>query len=109
LVIVFLVTQSLVLGTSDAATNTVLNLKDGLTSGTLRSALAKSAAGDTIIFGNGLAGTISLTSGQLLINKDLTNLFANNWVSVSNVPAILGNQRCLTNTLPGGSRFFQLH
>jgi hypothetical protein len=25
------------------------------------------------------------------------------------VPAILGNQRCLTNTLPGGSRFFQLH
>jgi hypothetical protein len=41
--------------------------------------------------------------------QSATNLSANNWVSISNVPAILGNQRCFTNTLPGGTRFFRLH
>jgi hypothetical protein len=57
----------------NAATNTVLNLKDGLTAGTLRSAIANSLAGDTIVFSAGLSGTISLTNGgQLLINKDIT-------------------------------------
>ena len=57
----------------DAATNTVLNLKDGFTAGTLRSAIANSLAGDTIVFSSGLSGTIFLTNGgQLLINKDIS-------------------------------------
>ena len=57
----------------NAATNTVLNLKDGLIAGTLRSVIANSLAGDTIVFNSGLSGTISLTNGgQLLINKDIT-------------------------------------
>jgi hypothetical protein len=55
-----------------AATNTVLNLKDGLTAGTLRSAIANSSAGDKIVFSNGLSGTLSLTNGgQLLIKQDI--------------------------------------
>src|SRR5438093_1286813 len=39
--------------------------------GTLRAAIAGAAAGDTINFAAGL-GTITLTSGELVINKDLT-------------------------------------
>src|SRR5262245_18697000 len=58
-----------------AATNLVSNLEDGLTPGTLRSAIATSAPGDTILFDSGLAGTITLTNGgQLFINKDLNIL-----------------------------------
>jgi len=54
------------------ATNAVLNLKDGLSVGTLRSCIANSSPGDTIIFSNGLTGTIVLTNGgQLVINKTL--------------------------------------
>jgi hypothetical protein len=56
----------------NAATITVLNLKDGLIAGTLRSAIANSLAGDTIVFSNGLSGTIFLTNGgQLLIEKNI--------------------------------------
>ena len=58
---------------TNAATNIVVNLKDGLTAGTLRSAIVNSSSGDTIIFSNGLTGTVSLTNGgQLLINKNIT-------------------------------------
>src|SRR5437016_3576332 len=41
---------------------------DGL--GSLRSAIANAAAGETITFG--ITGTITLTSGELLITNDLT-------------------------------------
>ncbi|MBX7152481.1 hypothetical protein K1X84_12630, partial [bacterium] len=41
--------------------------------GSLRSAVSSAAPGDTIVFNAGLAGqTITLTSGEILINKNLT-------------------------------------
>jgi hypothetical protein len=39
---------------------------------TLRQAIATAASGDTITFAANVRGTISLTSGELLINKNLT-------------------------------------
>ncbi|MEG4918099.1 DUF4347 domain-containing protein [Microcoleus sp. B7-D4] len=54
------------------ATITVTNNNDS-GSGSLRDAIASAAAGDTIEFASTLAGqTITLTSGQLVINKNLT-------------------------------------
>ena len=54
------------------ATITVTNANDS-GAGSLRSAIASAAAGDTIQFASSLANqTITLTSGQLLINKNLT-------------------------------------
>ena len=54
-----------------AVTWTVNNLNDsGL--GSLRDAIAGASAGDTIQFGPSVAGTITLTSGELLISKNLT-------------------------------------
>jgi hypothetical protein len=51
--------------------STVTNLLDsGL--GSLRDAIATAAAGDTIDFQSNLSGSITLTSGQLTIDKDLT-------------------------------------
>lgn len=55
-----------------AATNVVSNLADDLSAGTLRATIANSLAGDTIVFGSNLSGTISLIRGQLLLNKNLT-------------------------------------
>jgi hypothetical protein len=54
-----------------ATTNIVQNLNDGFVAGTLRYVIANSAPGDTVVFKGGLSGTISLTSGQLLIDKNL--------------------------------------
>jgi hypothetical protein len=55
-----------------ARTNLVTNLEDGLVTGTLRSAIGAAGAGDTIVFGSGLRGTIWLTNGgELVLNKDL--------------------------------------
>jgi hypothetical protein len=55
-------------GSAHSATNIVTSLADG-GAGSLRQALAESAAGDSIVFG--VTGTITLTSGELVIDKDL--------------------------------------
>jgi CSLREA domain-containing protein len=53
---------------SQAATLTVTNLNDG-GSGSLRDRIAVAASGDTIVFS--VTGTISLTSGRLVVSKAL--------------------------------------
>ncbi len=55
--------------TAQAATNTVTTLADG-GAGSLRQAIADSAADDTIHFA--VTGTITLTSGELVITNSLT-------------------------------------
>ena len=54
-----------------ATTRTVTNLNDS-GSGSLRDTIAASIAGDSIIFADGLASTITLSSGELLLERDLT-------------------------------------
>jgi hypothetical protein len=51
--------------------STVMNLNDSGT-GSLRDAIANTAAGGTVDFQPGLTGTIILTSGELDIAEDLT-------------------------------------
>jgi hypothetical protein len=51
--------------------STVTNLLDA-GPGSLRQALLDTPAGDAVDFQPGLTGTITLTSGQLAIDKDLT-------------------------------------
>ena len=51
--------------------STVTNLLDS-GPGSLRDAIANTAAGGTVDFQPGLTGTITLTSGELAINNDLT-------------------------------------
>jgi hypothetical protein len=53
------------------ATITVMNTNDS-GAGSLRQAIADAASGDTIDFAAGVAGTITLTTGELAINKNLT-------------------------------------
>ncbi|BAQ65372.1 choice-of-anchor Q domain-containing protein [Geminocystis sp. NIES-3709] len=55
----------------EAAIITVTSLADS-GAGSLRNAIASANAGDTIVFQNGLTGTITLTSGALVVNKSLT-------------------------------------
>src|SRR5262249_44959295 len=50
---------------------TVTNLSDD-GPGSLREAIAIAPAGDTVVFEPGLSGTITLTTGQLTIDKSLT-------------------------------------
>jgi hypothetical protein len=57
---------------ASAATITVLNTNDS-GAGSLRQAISDSSSGDTINFDSSLNGqTITLTSGELLIDKNLT-------------------------------------
>jgi len=56
-------------GTGAAATNTVTNLADN-GPGTLRQLIADASPGDTIDFA--VTGTITLTSGELVIHTNLT-------------------------------------
>jgi hypothetical protein len=57
---------------ANATMITVTNTNDG-GEGSLRQAIIDAASGDTINFSSGLSGSvITLTSGQLLIDKDLT-------------------------------------
>ncbi|MEL7036711.1 MAG: hypothetical protein AAFO04_13980 [Cyanobacteria bacterium J06592_8] len=63
---------------------TVINTNDS-GSGSLRDAIATAMAGDTIVFDNSLANsTISLSSGELVINKNLTinGNFSCRWVVI---------------------------
>jgi hypothetical protein len=51
--------------------STVTNLNDA-GAGSLRQAIIDTSAGGTVDFQDGLSGTITLTTGELAINKDLT-------------------------------------
>ena len=53
------------------STFTVANLNDSGT-GSLRAAVAAASSGDTIAFARGLRGTITLTSGELLVTDSVT-------------------------------------
>jgi hypothetical protein len=68
-----LIGLALAIGSASAATLSVTNANDNL-AGSLRQAIQDAEPGDTITFGfsQGSAVTISLTGGELLINKDLT-------------------------------------
>src|SRR6266436_774533 len=57
-----------------AVTFTVTSTADDGSDGTLRNAIAAAAPGDTINFSLATPATITLTDGELLINKDLTIL-----------------------------------
>ena len=54
-----------------AATITVMNTNDSGPA-SLRDAIATASSGDTIDFGAGVIGAITLTSGELLVDKNLT-------------------------------------
>jgi hypothetical protein len=56
---------------ANAAIVMVTNANDG-GGGSLRDAITAAAPGDTINFGGSVTGTITLTTGELLINKNLT-------------------------------------
>src|SRR5213079_3137541 len=55
---------------AEAATITVMNTNDS-GAGSLRQALADANDGDTIDFQAGISGTITLTSGQLVVNANI--------------------------------------
>ncbi len=57
---------------ASAATQTVSNNNDDGSSGSLRQTILNANPGDVIEFDGGVTGTITLISGQLLIDKDLT-------------------------------------
>ncbi|BCM94519.1 anti-sigma-I factor RsgI2 (plasmid) [Abditibacteriota bacterium] len=50
----------------------VTSLADNGNAGTLRAEIARATTGDTITFQSGLSGTITLTSGELLVQKNIT-------------------------------------
>ena len=58
-------------GWARCATNTVTSLADD-GAGSLRQIIAESAAGDTVVFG--VTGSITLSTGELVLDKDLTIL-----------------------------------
>jgi hypothetical protein len=104
-----------------AATTAVANTNDA-GAGSLRAAIAAAGTGDTLDL-TGLSGTITLTSGELLITKDLTltgpgagsltisgggasrvfSIDSGNTVSVSGVTVTGGNGVGASNTGNGGA------
>lgn len=57
---------------SQAAANTVTNLRDDGSPGSLRTTIADAAPGSIITFAPGLLGTIRLSQGELVLDKPLT-------------------------------------
>ena len=57
----------------EASIYTVLNLNDS-GAGSLRQAILTATNGDSIVFSNGLSGTITLTSGVLTITNSISIL-----------------------------------
>lgn len=96
-----------------AALRTVTNLNDSGV-GSLRAAIAASAANDTINFAAGLTGTITLTSGELAIGVNLTiagpgaktlSVSANDLNRIFNLTAGVFNLSDLTITRGGTGSF----
>jgi predicted outer membrane repeat protein len=79
-----------------AATGTVTNTNDS-GAGSLRQVIADATPGDTIVFAAGAAGTITLTSGELSINKNLTIIGPG-----ASSLAISGNDASRVFNVPGG-------
>ena len=79
-----------------AATNTVTNLNDS-GAGSLRQMIADAAPGDTITFS--VSGTITLTTGELVVNKDLSLIGsgASN-ISISGNTSIPLSSRVINNS-----------
>ena len=107
LVLVFLLAGWLAHGEALAAALTVTNLNDS-GAGSLRQAIADSNAGDWVVFG--VTGTITLTSGELAISKDLTisgpgspylTVSGNNASRVFNISG--GTINILNITISGGN------
>ncbi len=87
---------------SQPITITVTNLNDSGT-GSLRSALAAAENGDTIQFSSKLTGgTIKLTSGELLINQDLTLIGPTTTTGAPGI-AISGNNASRVFDIEGGA------
>ncbi len=82
-------------------TITVSNLNDD-GPGSLRASLAAAENGDTIRFAPGLAGTIALTSGELLVNQDVSLIGPTN---ATGGPAIVisGSQASRVFDIEGGT------
>jgi len=70
--LLFAFTVSIGATNARAATLTVTSTLDDGSAGTLRSQIAAAAADDTIVFQNGLTGTIVLDGTQINIDKSLT-------------------------------------
>ena len=68
-IVAMLLVTVMLAGPARAATLTVTNTNDAA-DGSLRQRIASAAPGDTIVFS--VSGAITLTSGQLVVNKDLT-------------------------------------
>jgi hypothetical protein len=68
---VLLATAMLGPARADASTVTVTTTSDS-GAGSLRGAIGAASNGDTITFAPGVSGTITLTGGELVINKNLT-------------------------------------
>ncbi|MBI5497669.1 MAG: InlB B-repeat-containing protein [Deltaproteobacteria bacterium] len=88
-------------GTAHAATHTVTTTGDS-GPGSLRQAVADAAAGDTVLVT--VSGTITLTSGGILVDKNLTITgpgSANLTVSGNDAAIVFGFEQAITASLTG--------